>query len=118
MNGRIPKILIGQRDSAILPSMGTLFPSPRFEIRSARRGDEILSAMGNDFRPDLLLLDAGMQEPDAAQICRTLKASPDTSTIPILMLTQESEPDSQQEAIEAGCDDLLMEPVLPNVLVA
>lgn len=118
MSSRVAKILIGQIDSRFFQSFGKLFPAPRFALQMAERGDHILDLMENGSPPDLLILDMEMQDPDAVQICRTVKANPALATIPILILTHGSNPEVQTQAVEAGCDDFLIEPIVPNVLMA
>ena len=118
MNGRLPKILIGQTNSSITGEFKELFSEGRFSIEIADFGDRILSLMENGHPPDLLLMDDSLQDPDALQICRTVKANPDLSMIPILLSARANDPTFQEEAIEAGCDDILFEPVIAHVLLA
>src|ERR1044071_3741466 len=118
MINKIPKILIGQVNSNITKTFGPHFPQGRFSIQTTDRGDQIMGFMENGMAPDLLILDMALHDPDSIQICRTIKVNPDLSMIPILIITSEKDPAVQKSAIEAGCDDILIEPVVPNVLVA
>lgn len=118
MSSKIPKILIGQTDSSILPPFPSFFPPELFQIQVGQRGHDILKIMEGVDKPDLLVMDLEMEEPDAIQICRTLKANPDMSKIPILILTHVTDPEVQKQAIEARCDDLLVQPVTPHIVLA
>ena len=51
-------------------------------------------------RPDVILLDIMMPEMNGIEVCRTLKADPDLSYIPVIMVTAK---DQEQDVI-AGLD--------------
>lgn len=67
---------------------------------------------------DVLILDQSVQDPDAIQICRTIKADPQFSLIPVLILESDSSTFNFNLALEAGCDDILVSPINPKVLTA
>ncbi|MFX7949454.1 response regulator, partial [Acinetobacter baumannii] len=60
--------------------------SEYFNILAARTGHEAIEAARIE-RPDLVLLDAGIGDFDGFDVCRRLKAQPDTAHIPVVMLT-------------------------------
>jgi len=97
---------------------GSYFSNSFFSVEVAEGGEKILGIMEGGSPPDLLLMDTSLQDPDALQITRTVKASPDLSMIPVLILAKPSDPEFQQQAIESRCDDILIEPILPPVLMA
>ena len=66
--------------------------------------------------PDLLVLDLEMPGLSGFEVCRRLKANPFTASIPILMVTAQSDIDSKVAGFEAGADDYLGKPFLPQEL--
>lgn len=63
------------------------------------------------FRPDLLMLDCGSWFTGGMQFCRMLRAIPETSQIPLVVLAMGAESDQRIVALEAGADDCLTQPI-------
>ena len=61
-------------------------------------------------RPDLILLDLMMPEPDGFQLCRMLRADPNFQRTPIIIVTALNDEDSRIVAIGAGANDYLTKP--------
>ena len=57
-------------------------------------------------KPDLVLLDVMMPQPDGLAVCRRLREQPETAVLPVIMLTA-SEGSEKRTAIEAGADDFI-----------
>ena len=66
--------------------------------------------------PDLLVLDLQMPGLSGFEVCRRLKANPFTARIPILMVTAQNDIESKIAGFEAGADDYLGKPFLPQEL--
>ena len=65
--------------------------------------------------PVLILLDAVMPDMDGLEVCRRLKADPDTKDIPVILLTARDTLEAESKALEAGADDIIAKPVNPAV---
>ena len=61
--------------------------------------------------PDLVILDIIMPEVDGIQILTRLKADPELSRVPVLILTATSDSSLKREALELGATDFLNKPV-------
>jgi len=68
--------------------------------------------------PDLILLDIMMPEIDGYEVCRQLKASPDTRDIPVIFLTAKGETADEAEGFKLGAADYILKPVNPPLLKA
>jgi putative two-component system response regulator len=68
--------------------------------------------------PDLILLDVMMPGMDGFEVCRELRASERTRTIPILMLTALDEVSDRTRAFLVGADDYLGKPFDRGELLA
>jgi two-component system, OmpR family, alkaline phosphatase synthesis response regulator PhoP len=61
--------------------------------------------------PDLILLDIMMPRMSGFEVCRRLKANPETREIPILMVTALNELGDIERGVESGTDDFLTKPI-------
>lgn len=69
-------------------------------------------------KPDLILLDVMMPGMDGFETCRRLKADPDVSHIPVVMVTALSEPSDRVQGLESGADDFITKPINDTALFA
>src|SRR5215831_16881478 len=60
--------------------------------------------------PDLVLLDIVMPGIDGYEVCRRLRASPETAEIPIMFLSSLEEVQNKTRGFEAGANDYLTKP--------
>src|SRR5947209_8566812 len=85
------------------------------EVIEAEDGDEGLMRAGAE-APAMVFLDVMMPKKDGWQVCRSLKSSPETSGIPIVMLTALSEQIEELRAHNSGADDYMAKPWAPETL--
>jgi ribonuclease P protein subunit RPR2 len=71
----------------------------------------------NGRKPDVIVLDVAMPGTTGLEFCRELKASPETSGIPVVLLTG-SDGYSKAEAQAAGADAFVRKPFSPLELLA
>ena len=69
-------------------------------------------------RPDLILLDVIMPDMSGLDVCRKLKADPETADIPVILITAHSDRAAKMSGLEAGADDFLTKPVDEVTLLA
>ena len=87
--------------------------------------DVILAATGADAlkearatRPDVVLLDIMVPQLNGWEVCRRLKHEPDTSSIPVIMVTGRVEEGDKVLGFEMGADDYVTKPFSPRELLA
>ena len=69
-------------------------------------------------KPSLILLDLMLPGVGGLEICRLLKAKPETATIPIVMVTARGEESDIVTGLELGADDYIAKPFNMKVLIA
>ena len=67
---------------------------------------------------DALVLDLMLPDGDGLDLCRELRASPRTRSLPLLMLSARGEPTDRIVGLEVGADDYLPKPFEPRELLA
>jgi two-component system, cell cycle response regulator len=88
-----------------------------FDVVTASNGFEALDAV-KLHTPDIILLDVMMPGMDGFEVCRRLKADPETTHIPVVMVTALSDAADRVRGLEAGADDFLTKPVNDVALFA
>ena len=68
-------------------------------------------------RPDLVILDWIMPGVSGLDICRQMKADPDTSGIPVVMLTAKGQEDDERLGLQCGVDRYIVKPFSPKALL-
>jgi two-component system cell cycle response regulator len=88
-----------------------------FDVVTAPDGPRALD-LAHSEAPDLILSDVMMPGMDGFELCRRLKADPETSHIPLVMVTALSDVSDRVRGLEAGADDFLTKPVNDIALFA
>ena len=76
------------------------------EAEDAERALELI----RERRPDLVLMDLQLPGLNGLEATRVLKSNPDTSDIPVVMLSAGSLQEDDPEMREAGCAGLILKP--------
>jgi adenylate cyclase len=91
--------------------------TPRgYEVVTATDGWTALE-LAESAKPDLVLLDVMMPQPDGYEVCRRLRAREETAVLPVIMLTASLGPE-KTNAIKAGADDFIAKPFNHDELFA
>ncbi len=91
--------------------------SEYYEVITAASGPEALEAAAAQ-KPDLILLDVMMPGMDGFEVCRRLKADPETAHVPVIMVTALGDPEDRVQGLSAGADDFLTKPVDDTAMFA
>ena len=81
-----------------------------YEIETAADGEETLRKV-REFKPDVMLLDVMMPKISGFEVCKRLKANPETADIMVLMVTALDQPSDIDRAVDARTDDFLTKPI-------
>ena len=88
-----------------------------FRILASTTGKKGLQLANNE-KPDLVLLDIMIPDINGYDIARSIRSSPETEAIPIIMFTARSQVDDKVEGLEAGADAYITKPARPRELFA
>jgi CheY-like chemotaxis protein/Tfp pilus assembly protein PilZ len=89
----------------------------RFDIHTANNGSRGLD-LARSIKPDLILLDLLMPDMNGDQVCRILKGDPETSSIPVLLVSSGTREHSRSIIDSSGCDGLIYKPVRRDLLLS
>jgi len=88
-----------------------------YRVRAAPSGKFALQFVQFSI-PDLILLDIRMPEMDGYEVCRRLKADPQTAEIPVIFLSAAQDVAYKMKAFELGAVDFVSKPFLAEELIA
>jgi len=86
-----------------------------YEVLSAHDGAEGLEIVRSR-RIDLVITDVEMPKMDGYELCRAVKSDPATAHLPVLICSTLGEAADLERGFDAGADDYLVKPVVPEEL--
>ena len=89
-----------------------------YRTKVATNGERALAIVSGPEKPDLILLDVTMPDMDGFEVCRRLKANPDTREIPIIFLTARTDYVDEIKGFEAGAVDYIHKPFSAPIVLA
>src|SRR5271156_5601618 len=111
------KILIVDDEMGARAALEFLLRREGFEVRDAPDGRTAITECAT-FRPDLILLDIMMPGMSGFEVCKRIKAAPETRLTPVVLITGLSATEDRIKGINAGADDFLSKPIDFNELLA
>jgi two-component system, OmpR family, phosphate regulon response regulator PhoB len=88
-----------------------------YAVDTAARGDEAEVKL-KEAAPDLVVLDWMLPGMSGIELCRRLRARPETERLPIIMLTARGEESERIRGLATGADDYIVKPFSVPELVA
>ena len=80
-----------------------------YSVDTCMRGDEA-ELLLREQQPDLLLLDWMLPGLSGIELCRRLRARPETERLPVIMLTARGEEQERIRGLATGADDYVVKP--------
>lgn len=114
---RQPVVLLVEDESAQREVLSYNLEAEGFAVVVAVSGDEALLLVQEE-APDLILLDWMLPNVSGIEVCRQIKARPETRSIPIIMLSARSEELDRVRGLETGADDYVVKPYSVAELMA
>jgi len=116
-NSTVPTILIIDDSPAIIEGLRAIL-RPQYRVLAARSGEDGIRIAQSRNKPNLILLDVVMPGLDGHAVLAALRENPETSAIPVVLLTALAGAADEERGFEFGAADYISKPIKPAVLVA
>ena len=110
------QILIVDDSNAIRQSMRYVMETAGYEVIEASNGKEAMAAIQSQTK--LVISDINMPEMNGIDLVKTLRGDSTYKTIPIIILTTESQESMKQKGKDAGATAWVVKPFPPEQLIA
>ncbi len=111
------RILLADDNADMRRYVARLLQEQDYAVTAVRDGEAALAAV-RDHRPDLVLTDIMMPGLDGIGLLNALREDPETSTIPIILLSARAGEEARIDGLKQGADDYLTKPFGARELVA
>lgn len=118
MGSRVNKskhLFVVDDDAEIRDLLKRYLEQQQFTVSTAASGESFLQAFSENSAVDLVILDIMLPGEDGFSVCRTLRGQ---SSVPVIMLTANSDEMDRIVGLELGADDYLAKPFNPRELLA
>ena len=112
-----PMVLLVEDEPAQRAVLSYNLEAEGFAVQTADNGEDAMLLIAES-APDLILLDWMMPHVSGIEVCRRLRARPETRGIPIIMLSARSEEMDKVRGLETGADDYVIKPYSVAELMA
>ncbi len=114
-----PCILVVEDDNRLRKFFTKALEGENYRVIAMQTAEEAFASM-RDIHADLVLSDVVLKGGmDGTTLCRELRSRPETSHLPIVLMSgRRMEEEDQVQGLGAGADDYLLKPVSSKVLVA
>lgn len=112
-----PTLLVVESDATLCRLMDIMLRQDGYNVTSANTSDEALALVGEHRLVGVVIgtLMAGLS---GIELCRALRAHPETQRLPILVILATHDQNTQTRARVAGASDTLVKPVVAPTLTA
>jgi DNA-binding response OmpR family regulator len=114
-----PQLLMIEDDARLAQMVGEYLTQSGFGFHHALDGANGLEML-QQRSPDLVILDLMLPDTDGLEVCRRIRALPNSALakVSVLMLTAKGDPMDRIIGLEIGADDYLPKPFEPRELLA
>jgi DNA-binding response OmpR family regulator len=109
-------VLVVDDDPVILRLLQVNFELEGIDVATAVDGEEGLKMAQSD-RPDLVISDIMMPKVNGLELLAALRSSPETASLPVILLSAKAQVADVQRGLELGADDYVTKPFDPLELI-
>jgi two-component system phosphate regulon response regulator PhoB len=117
MSAQNPRILIVEDEEPLSLLLRYNLEAEGYEVETVARGDDADTRL-REAVPDLVVLDWMLPGLSGIELCRRLRTRPETSSLPIIMLTARGEESERVRGLSTGADDYIVKPFSVPELIA
>jgi twitching motility two-component system response regulator PilH len=111
-----PRVLVVEDDPTQLRWMAGVLEAQGYAVVAAADGDDAETKAVVE-RPDCIVLDVVLPKLNGFQVCRHLKHLPETSAIPVILVSVKDTPADRQWGLQQGAALYLAKPFQAEALV-
>lgn len=104
------KILLVDDSETVLMMEQMILQKESYQVVMARDGKEGI-AKAVETKPDLILMDVVMPKMNGFEAVKWLRQREDTKSVPIVMVTTQTEMESMEAGYVSGCNDYVIKPI-------
>lgn len=112
-----PFILIVEDEDALATLLQYNLEKEGYRVAVAGDGEEAMARV-EESPPDLAILDWMLPKISGIEVCRRIRARPETRNLPVIMLTARSEESDRIRGLDTGADDYVSKPFSMTELTA
>src|ERR671935_1778950 len=103
------RIMVVEDEEALTTLLRYNLDAEGYEVETVARGDDADTRL-REVAPDLIVLDWMLPGLSGIELCRRLRARPETKALPIIMLTARGEESERVRGLATGADDYIVKP--------
>lgn len=111
------QIMVVDDETNMLALIDIILKRRGFSVLKASNARAALELLASS-TPDLFILDVMMPGMDGIELCKQIRARPDTADIPVIMLSANVEPSAVKRGLEAGANEYLPKVTHHSALLA
>lgn len=113
----MPRVLLIDDEPRVSRALDYALAGRDFELVAVRDAAD-LDALATPQVPDVILLDIALAHQSGLEVCRELRADPRFRDVPVLLLSGQTDAATKQAGFDAGADDFVAKPFVPDELWA
>ncbi len=111
------KVLIVEDEETLVTLLTYNLEAEGYAVVAVPTGADAMMIVSEE-RPDIVILDWMLPGLAGIEVCRQIRARPETRALPIIMLTARSEEADRIRGLQTGADDYVVKPFSVSELVA